>query len=159
MTEPSITVQSPFNECLILLTICGRSLLQGQQLKISKVYGHTASGDLKQCHWLDRLLTTRLQILAQFYPSPNEAYDPLLWFANILSHTAFVYCCNSIMQSLVTSGGTKDNAAYMGYQDRALTAVEAIVGLAQMLPDLHFSKVSNMSTITLSYGRNVNYSI
>lgn len=147
MTKSSITVQSPFNECLILLTICGRSLLQGQQLKISKVYGHTASGDLKQCHWLDELLTTRLQILAQFYPSPNEAYDPLLWFANILSHTAFVYCCNSLMQTLEASGAIEDNAAYMGYQSRALTAVEAIVGLAQMLPNLHFSKVSYLSTV------------
>ncbi|KAJ5792551.1 uncharacterized protein N7503_008529 [Penicillium pulvis] len=149
MTESSITVQSPFNECLILLTICGRSLLQGQQLKISTVYGHTASGDLKQCHWLDELLTTRLQILAQFYPSPNEAYDPLLWFANILSHTAFVYCCNSLMQTLEASGGTEDNAAYMGYQSRALTAVEAIVGLSQMLPNLHFSKVHPLMPLPL----------
>ncbi|KAJ5541001.1 hypothetical protein N7494_006077 [Penicillium frequentans] len=149
MTESSITVQSPFNECLILLTICGRSFLQGQQLKISTVYGHTASGDLKQCHWLDELLTTRLQILAQLYPSPNEAFDPLLWFANILSHTAFVYCCNSLMQTLEASGGTEDNAAYMGYQSRALTAVEAIVGLSQMLPNLHFSKVHPLMPLPL----------
>lgn len=143
MTEPSITVQSPFNECLILLTICGRIFLQSQQLKISKIYDQSASSDLKQCHWLVELLTTRLQVLGQFYPSPNEAYDPLLWFANIFSHTAFVYCCNSLMQSIEVSGGTKDNVAYMGYQSRALTAIEAIVDLAQMLPNFHFSKVDS----------------
>ncbi|KAJ5643396.1 uncharacterized protein N7484_005903 [Penicillium longicatenatum] len=149
MTEPSITVQSPFNECLILLTICGRSLLQGQQLKISEVYGHTASGDLKQCHWLEKLLKARLQILAQLYPSPNKGYDPLLWFANILSHSAVVYCCKSLMQSLGAPGGIEDNAAYTEYQSRALTAVEAIVGLAQILPTFHFSKVHPLMPLPL----------
>ncbi|KAJ5646980.1 hypothetical protein N7490_003352 [Penicillium lividum] len=149
MTEISITVQSPFNECLILLTICGRSLLQGQQQKISEVYGYTESGGLKQCHWLDELLTTRLQILAQFYPPPNEAYDTLLWLANILGHTAFVYCCNSLMQTLITSGQKDDNAAYMEYQSRALTAVEAIISLAKMMPNLHFSKIHPLMPLPL----------
>jgi hypothetical protein len=45
------------------------------------------------------------------------------------------------MQSLGAPGGIEDNAAYTEYQSRALTAVEAIVGLAQILPTFHFSKV------------------
>lgn len=53
------------------------------------------------------------------------------------------------MQTLEASGAIEDNAAYMGYQSRALTAVEAIVGLSQMLPNLHFSKVSYLSTVKL----------
>ncbi|KAJ5218167.1 fungal-specific transcription factor domain-containing protein [Penicillium cinerascens] len=150
MTEPNVKVQSPFNECLILVTICGRSLLQSQRYRISKAYGDMAMDGTEQRRWLDTILTNRLQILSQYYPSPTESYDPLLLFANILGQATVIYFCKNMTNTVAESSSSMDgNAEILNYKNRALEASSAIIRLASTLRELHFSKVHPMMPIPL----------
>lgn len=143
MTEPQPKARAPFNECLIMVTICGRILLRGQQNIISEAYGDLGSDSAEQRWWLDGILTTRLQALSQCYPPPEETYDPLLLFAHLLAPATVVYFCKSIIDQLVNSRNErKPDEQFLEYQHRALDATTAIIRLVKILSDLHFSKAS-----------------
>ncbi|KAJ4361749.1 hypothetical protein N0V83_010689 [Neocucurbitaria cava] len=141
MTDPRPKLLSPFNECLIMVTICGRSLLRGQQQNISKAYGDTELGSAEQRWWLDGILTTRLQVMSQCYPSPGEATDPLLLFAHILAPVTVLYYCNGMMESLAGPFGSEKNSDEITeYRHRALDATATVIRLAESMSELHFSK-------------------
>ncbi|KAK4868315.1 hypothetical protein LT330_007037 [Penicillium expansum] len=141
MTDPDIKVRSPFNECLILVTICGRSLLQNQRYHISKAYGGMAIDYMEQRLWLENLLTTRLQVLSQRYPSPTDVYDPLLLFASVLGQATVIYFCKTIDSTIIPDGELQGNIDLFGPQNRALEASTNIIRLASTLRDLPFAKV------------------
>lgn len=122
MTEPNLQVLSPLNECLILVTLCGRSLLRDQQFQISKAYGDPLLDESDQRHWLDSNLSTRLQILSQCYPSPTEAYDPLLLFAHILGQATVIYFCKGMESETSRIDWREGSSEAVGCQSRALTA-------------------------------------
>ncbi|KAL4866976.1 hypothetical protein BDV12DRAFT_128559 [Aspergillus spectabilis] len=140
-TDSSLPILSPFNECIILVTLCGRSLLHEQQSQISKAYGNQLlDGDQRQ--WMNSMLVSRLQILSECYPSPTEARDPLLLFAHILGQATVIYFCKGGLEletSLVRSGDIIPEA--MNCDNRALAAAASMVSLAAILCDLHFSKI------------------
>jgi hypothetical protein len=142
-----MSASSPFNECLILATICGRSLLHDHQDKVSKAYGDLGSEWEQQRQWLDHILTTRLEALSERYPSPIEAHDPLLLFANILSQATVVYHCKGITESTANCSTLENsNSGYLEIQSRAVAAIKNIVSLAKAMSELHFSKVSYTKT-------------
>lgn len=98
----------------------------------------------EQRRWLDGLLTTRLQVLLQCYPSPTEAYDPLLLFTNILSQATVVYFCKTITESVeMPVDQFQGSSELSNYQSRALEASANIIRLAATLRELPFSRVSN----------------
>ena len=151
MTDSSLTTSSPFNECLILATICGRSLMHDHQDKVSRAYGDLGSEWGQQRQWLDHILTTRLEALSGRYPSPTEAHDPLVLFANILGQTTVVYHCKGIIESTANSSTLENsNSEYLEIQSRAVAAIKDIVSLAKAMSELHFSKVSHSQTSHLS---------
>lgn len=97
----------------------------------------------EQRRWLDSILTNRLQILSQFYPSPIESYDPLLLFANILGQATVIYFCKAMTDTVADlSGQGHGNPEILNYKARALEASAAIIRLASTLRELPFSKVS-----------------
>ncbi|PYH99024.1 hypothetical protein BO71DRAFT_446885 [Aspergillus ellipticus CBS 707.79] len=151
MTEPTPKVRSPFTECLILATLCGRSLLRGQQYNVSRAYGDTTSDWPNQHWWLDNILTTRLQVLSQCYPSPDEISDPLLLFANVMAQATVIYYCKDILAADTAPAGHSPEAAsnIMECGHRALAATAAIVGLTKVLCELHFSKIHPLMPIPL----------
>lgn len=138
--ERSPSTRSPFNESVILATICGRSLFQGQQYNVRCAYGDVALDWSDQHQWLDSILTNRLQILSQYYPSPTEMCDPMLLFTNIMAQATIMYLCqcmDSVLQN-IDDGSTliKD------YQQRALAAAEHTISLAKTLVDFNSFKAS-----------------
>ncbi|KAJ6134559.1 fungal-specific transcription factor domain-containing protein [Penicillium sp. IBT 18751x] len=150
MTDLDVKVQSPFNECLILATICGRSLLQSQRYHISKAYGDMAMDGSEQRRWLDSILTDRLHILSRYYPSPTQSYDPLLLFANILGQATMIYFCKAMTETVADSTGPEhENPEIMNYQSRALEASTAIIRLASTLRELPFTKVHPLMPIPI----------
>ncbi|OGE58531.1 hypothetical protein PENARI_c001G09168 [Penicillium arizonense] len=104
MTEPTLKVRSSFNECLILATICGRSLLQSQRYHISKAYGDMTMDWTEQRRWLDSILTNRLQVLSQCYSASTESNDSLLLFANILGQETVIYFCKAMTDTAAGLG-------------------------------------------------------
>ncbi|KAJ5301958.1 hypothetical protein N7508_006821 [Penicillium antarcticum] len=150
MTQPTLKVGSSFNECLILATICGRTLLQIQQYQISKAYGDTLLDSTEQRRWLDNLLTTRLQALSQYYPSPTKAYDPLLLFAIILGQVTVIYFCKATMEPMPASiSPLQGDTEFSNYQNRALEASETVIHLATTLCEVPVAKIHPLMPIPL----------
>ncbi|KAJ5290943.1 fungal-specific transcription factor domain-containing protein [Penicillium angulare] len=150
MMEPTLQVQSSFNECLILATICGRSLLQSQQYHISKAYGDGNTDWSEQRRWLDSILKNRLQVLSQNYPAPTESNDPLLLFANILGQATVIYFCKTISDTSADDGSLRENSPeFIQYQYRALEASTNIISLASILQELPVSRVHPLTPIPL----------
>ncbi|CZR55663.1 uncharacterized protein PAC_05551 [Phialocephala subalpina] len=123
--------QSSFTECIILATICGRSLFHGQQYNIRCLQGDIAPSWSDQHRWLDNILTSRLQILSQYYPSPTEICDPMLLFANVMGHATMIYLCKAM--EMVVWALDEEKALAKEYQQRASVAAEQIVHLAKAL--------------------------
>lgn len=116
-----------------------------------------ATDGTEQRRWLDTILTNRLQILSQYYPSPTESYDPLLLFANILGQATIIYFCKAMTDTVAgSSSSIHGNAEILNYKARALEASSAIIRLASTLRELPFSKVSinavlNPGVLTLPF--------
>lgn len=144
MTDSTLQVRSSFTECLILVTICGRSLFQRQQCQISKAYGDMTLDWTEQRQWLDRLLLSRFQVLSQCYPDPTESNDHLLLFTHILAQATVIYYCKTMIQSDAPSNFTQNSE--FRYEHRALEASKNIIRLATTLPELPFSKVRSFSS-------------
>lgn len=137
---------SPFNECVILATICGRSLFHAQQYSVRFVYGELAPNWTDQHQWLDNVLTNRLQILSQYYPSPTQICDPMLSFAHIMGQASVIHLYKG-MASVVWA--VDDGAWVVEYQRRALSAAQEIVKLAKGLTEFNFFKVHPLMPIPL----------
>ena len=141
ITEPRPSVLSPFNECLILATICGRSLFHGQQHKIRCVYGDMAPDWVNQHRSLNNIVMARLQILSQYYPSPTDAYDPMLLFANIMGQATIIYLCQGLNRSVEWPIDHNRATFTFELQQRALMAASNMVDLARELTEFHIFKV------------------
>jgi hypothetical protein len=140
ITDPDLKVRSSFNECIILATICGRSLLQSQQYHISKVYGGMALDWTGQHLWLENLLTTRLPVLSH----SADAYSPLMLFASILGQATVIYFCKTMMNSTITfDDEIQATGELFNHQNRALEASTNIICLASRLRDLPCAKVGH----------------
>lgn len=142
---------SPFNECVILASICGRNQSHGKQSALFESTKTTAREWGEQRQALDSMLATRLQVLSRYYPPPNEAYDSLVLFANILGHAVDIHCCKGLIESLGRSNSPLGLASdeMSQYQNRVLVATETIVRLAISLRELHFSKASLPADVAL----------
>ncbi|CAI6069307.1 unnamed protein product [Clonostachys chloroleuca] len=144
---------APFNECLILATICGRSLLHSQQHKISLAYGGLTVDWAAQNQRLDETLTSRLKAFSEYYGSPATKMDsPLSDFVGILGQTTVVYMCKGIMETLYSSTnlGTSDNGKEE-IQLRASNGIAAIISLLQPLREIHFSKIHPFMPLVLFF--------
>ncbi|KAL4812710.1 fungal-specific transcription factor domain-containing protein [Aspergillus spinulosporus] len=137
---------SPFNECVILATICGRSLFHAQQYSVRFAYGDMAPNWTDQHQWLDNVLNNRLQILSQYYPSPAQICDPMLFFAHIMGQASVIHLykgMESVMWAIDEGGWVVE------YQRRALNAAQEIVRLAKGLTEFHFFKIHPLMPIPL----------
>jgi hypothetical protein len=104
----------------------------------------------EQRRWLDDLLTTRLQVLSQNYPSPTEAYDPLLLFVHILGQTTVIYFCKAMIESAGKPGDlSQENTRLSNYQNRVLEASATIGRFAMSLRELPSSKVSHEHSLSI----------
>jgi hypothetical protein len=133
---------SPFNECIILATICGRSLFQAQQCGVRFVYGDLAPDWTDQHRWLDNVLTNRLQVLLQYYPSPFQICDPMLSFAHIMGQASVIHLYKG-MESVVWA--VNEAGWVVEYKRHALNAAQEIVKQAKGLIEFYFFKVCHTS--------------
>lgn len=143
MTESTVKLPSAFNECLILATICGRSLLQVQRYHISKAYGDVTMDWTVQRQWIESALIHRLRVLSQFYPSPSDTCEPLLLFAHMLGQATMIYICKAMDHVALEASHSADlNADDSGRHNRALEASSMIIKIGSALRELPFSRVS-----------------
>lgn len=143
MTDDNPTVRSPFTECLILVTISGRSLQCNEHQHLHNGPRDTPLDEYEQHRLLDSILATRLRVLSHCYPSPTEAYDPLLLFANVLGQAVVIYHFKGSMEPVLNPKSIEEEDSFeiIESQNRVFVATETIVHLATALLELHFSKV------------------
>lgn len=114
-------------------------MFYGQQHNIRCAYGDNSLDPTVQHRWLDDILENRLQVLAQYYPSPIETYDPMLLFSNIMAQATVINFCRG-MRSI--AGGDHDGQLAHAYEERGLAAAEKMISLARVLKDFHIFKAS-----------------
>lgn len=157
ITETTTSIRSAFNESLIFATICGRSMFYWQQYNIRCAYGDNALDSTVQHRWLDDILENRLRILSNHYPSPDEGYDPMLLFTNIMAQATVIYICKGVKSMTWSEGRERDMA--QGYEQRALSAAGRIITLATVLTDFHLFKVSTVPFMSVSSSNHVSDTI
>ncbi|KAF5702129.1 hypothetical protein FMUND_13599 [Fusarium mundagurra] len=80
ITDPASQANSPFNDCLAIVTLCGRGLLRNRHNNISKAYGDNDSDSSEHWRWLEDILSLKDQI-----KSRGDKLHPLVTFAQILA--------------------------------------------------------------------------
>jgi hypothetical protein len=141
ITDHSPRTRSSFTECIILATICGRSLSYRQQYSVKCVYGDVSQGIWDQHRWLDAILTRRIEILSLNYPSAAEMSDPMLFFMNMLAQATVLYLCKGIESVPWTTD--EGRAMVIEYEQRSLSAAQEIINLTKALAQLSFFKASS----------------
>ncbi|KHN98029.1 citrinin biosynthesis transcriptional activator CtnR [Metarhizium album ARSEF 1941] len=141
------TTRSPFNECIILATMCGRTLSHNQQYNIRCLHGDSETEWSDWDPWFDNVLLARLQLLSKRYPSPTNGYDPMLLFAHAIAQVSVIYLCKEV-KSMVWPNG-KARCLQPEYQQRALNAAEHMVNLAYALVDFGVFKVHPLMSIPI----------
>jgi hypothetical protein len=150
MTESTVKIPSAFNECLILATICGRSLLQVQRYHISKAYGDMTMNWTDQRKCLESVLIHRLQVLSQCYPSPTESFEPLLLLAHILGQATIIYFCKAMADTTMeVADPSNADTDFFNPHNRALEASSTIIQFGSTLRELPFSRIHPLMPIPL----------
>ncbi|KAJ9150919.1 Zn(2)-Cys(6) zinc finger domain protein [Pleurostoma richardsiae] len=116
---------SLFGECIILATICARSLLQAQQYHISCAYGE----------------------MAPDWPAHHRLYDSMLLFTKIMAQATSAYLRKGVDSLAWSAGHTSD--LMIQCEKLALAAAEEVVDSAKALNDFHVFKIHPLTPIPL----------
>lgn len=136
----------PFTECVVLATICGRSINHRHQTMVERLYGHAPHDFWDRQQWLDSILTQQIQILSLQYCFPSQQVDPMVLFTTMLSNAALLYLFKIIEP---TSSEPKDQqVSFMEYEKRSLSAAQKIAHLAKALSQLSCFKVISFTQCT-----------
>lgn len=143
MHRRSQIIKSPLNECIMLVAMCARTLFHAQQYRNQPcLYSYGDSDRLEWQNWLDNVLSSRLQTLAEDYPSPVNSPDPTLLFANFLAQATVIYLWKGIRFIERRGDNSRGQRLAAEYQQRARSAVERTVELAHSLSDFPYFKAS-----------------
>ncbi len=144
------TVRSPLTECIIWATICGRSMSHRQQSTVERVYGNVSQDFWDRHHWLDTIITQRMQILLLYYPSASEHVDPLLLFTNMVAQTTVLH----LYETIESMSWETDKYQFIitEYGQKSASAARKIVILAKALFPLSYFKASLKVPVHPSFG-------
>lgn len=132
-----------FTECIIIATVCGRSLSHGQKLEVERVYGDVSPDFWQRHQWLDAIVKKRIEILSLRCASAAEVVDPLLLFTYMMAQTTVLYLCKLVKS--VTWETDKLNPIVQECEQRSLAAAQEIVSLTHTLKQFNFLKVGSRS--------------
>lgn len=134
------TVLTSFTECIIWATICGRGMSHRQQSAVERVYGNVTQDFWDRHHWLDTILTQRMQILSLHYSSASVHVDPMLLFTSMMAQTTVLHLYKTIES--MSWEMEKSQLIATEYGKRSVSAAREIVILAKALSSLSYFKVS-----------------
>ncbi|EXL39756.1 hypothetical protein FOCG_17641 [Fusarium oxysporum f. sp. radicis-lycopersici 26381] len=140
ITDPASQANSPFNDCLAIVTLCGRGLLHNRHNDISKAYGGNDSDSSEHWRWLKDILSLKNQI-----KSRGDKLHPLGTFSQILGQVAEVLLCKGVIRKNNNHGQCMPDDCHR----RISIATEEIIRLARGLTHLHFSQVHPLMSMPL----------
>ena len=128
---------SPFNSCIVLVTISGRCLSHQQQCIVERAYGNMPQDFLSRHQWLESLLAEKIEIMLASGDVDDEPANPLLLFTSMAAQATTLLLAKAI-QSVPWShqdyGG--------GYEPRVIEAAQKVSQLSQRLAEFSYFKVS-----------------
>jgi Fungal specific transcription factor domain len=133
------TPQSSFSECIILATICGRTISHRHLSMVDGMYGSNPQEFWSRHEWIDTALATRISMLSLTYPFQPEHMDPMLLFTKMIAQTT-ILCLQKIIESLTWETGEYNNLI-LEYEQRSRLAAKETVELAKELTHLSYFKV------------------
>lgn len=146
----NLAPQSSFSECIILATICGRSLTHQHLYMADGIFGINPQDFWSRHEWIDTALSARISILSLTYPFQLEHMDPMLLFTKMIAQ-ATILCLQKTIESTVW-----DSDPYAGfvleYEQRARIAAKEIVELAKALTHLSYFKVIYHASLLFRVG-------
>uniref|UniRef100_A0A093V6H3 Putative transcriptional regulatory protein n=1 Tax=Talaromyces marneffei PM1 TaxID=1077442 RepID=A0A093V6H3_TALMA len=147
ITATTPTVMSPFAECIILATICGRALLHKHCASVERVYGHTSQDFWDRHHWINNILTQRITMLTMKYPPASQHIDPMLIFTEMVANTAILFLYKII--ELMPCQTPSSSANVIEYKQRAVKAAGEIVTITRALSLFTQAKIHPFTPICL----------
>lgn len=125
---------NPFTECIILATICGRSLSNSQ---VEQLLGN-AEGSWDRHTWIDTILTQCIQGTEAMV---LDLVEPMVLFSKIMGQATILL----LYKNLKTVAAEIDDhrATMYYYQERSVIAAQEIVSLVRTLPQFCYFKVSH----------------
>ncbi|KAL2801777.1 fungal-specific transcription factor domain-containing protein [Aspergillus granulosus] len=137
---------SPFSECIVLATICGRALAHRQKVVVEQI---SVSGDMavfegfwSRHQWLHDMLNYRIHTL-----STLPQVDPMLMFARIVAQTMVLFL-HSVLESITWKTGDH-LLGIIEYERLCVTAAHEVVNLVKLQGQLGYFKVHPLTPIPL----------
>ncbi|KAH8692012.1 fungal-specific transcription factor domain-containing protein [Talaromyces proteolyticus] len=143
----NLTPQSSFSECILLATICGRTLSHRHLSMVDGLYGTNPQEFWSRHEWIDTALSTRISMLSLTYPFQLEHMDPMLLFTKMIAQ-ATILSMQKIIESVTWDSDEYSNLV-LEYEQRARLASKEIVELARALTHLSYFKVHPFTPIPL----------
>ncbi|KAF3390939.1 Asperfuranone cluster transcription factor afoA [Talaromyces pinophilus] len=147
ITATTPTVMSPFAECIVLATICGRALLHKHCASVERVYGHTSQDFWDRHHWINNILSQRITMLTMKYPPASQHIDPMLIFTEMVANTAILFLYKII--ELMPCQTPTSSANVIEYKQRATKAAGEIVNITRALSLFTQAKIHPFTPICL----------
>ena len=133
------TVTSAFTECIILATISGRALSHRHQSIVENMYVNATDAFWERHQWINAILTQRIDILSQRYPSTSQHVDPMLLFTCMIAQMTVLYLYITMRSAVHMS----DNRGVIAEYERcASVAVGEVTNLTKILTQFSPIKVS-----------------
>lgn len=120
---------SHFAESIAMIAMYGRALCHRQQSAVEQLYGDALQDFWSRHHWLDSILTNRIQVLSKKAKCPSNNNDPMLLFTSIVAHATVLSLCKAI--KAVPWHTDEYKILILNYEQRCLSAAQDIVTLAR----------------------------
>ncbi|KAF9895179.1 hypothetical protein FE257_000081 [Aspergillus nanangensis] len=133
---------SPFCECIILATICGRGLAHRQKLAVEQINGAVYEGFWNRHQWLHEMVSHRIRLL-----SAPAHVDPMLVFARIIAQTMVLFLHN-VLESITWKTGDH-LLGIIDYERLCVLAAHEVLKLVKLQAQLGYFKVHPLTPIPL----------
>ncbi|KAL5333388.1 fungal-specific transcription factor domain-containing protein [Aspergillus crustosus] len=134
---------SPLTECIVVATICGRSLRHKQRLTMEQIYGDVSEDFWDQHRWLTAILMTHIQ--TQVF-TPNLC-DPMRIFVNQMAQTV-VFFLEQIV-ALIPADGDKYFTVKRESEQLSMAAAKDVTDLVKELLQLNRFQIHPLMSIPL----------
>ncbi|KMU87076.1 hypothetical protein CIHG_05016 [Coccidioides immitis H538.4] len=145
-TEP--IAPSTFIECIIMATISGRALAHRHQFLVDNIYLNTREDFWDHHHWINSILTRKMDIFTSEYPLRIQQTDPMLLFISMMWRTTVLHLCQTMEHAIpLTDEKRPVVVEYMGLSS---IAAQEIADLTKNISQLNRFKVHPLTSIPLS---------
>ncbi|OJK00180.1 hypothetical protein ASPACDRAFT_28643 [Aspergillus aculeatus ATCC 16872] len=150
ITSGGPRLTSPFAECIMTTTVCGRAVIHHYQTSLENTFTHDSSNFHDRHEWIHNTITQRINILSFNTPKFTENSDPMFLFTRILASTTALYLYHTLSLTSSDLISEDDMSPFPDYGHAALLEAQEMVHLANILNKVNSFKIHPFTHIPLS---------